>query len=77
MALAIDFTASERKIVVFVFGKVQRFCLERYALAGIVFEFSTAIGSTHVSFFRTKNIIFLEPGTVNTIAAGTGNLFSE
>jgi hypothetical protein len=77
MALAIDFTPSERKILVFVFGKVQHFCLERYALAGIVFEFSTAIGNTHVSFFCTKNIFFLEPCTIYTIAARSGNLFSE
>lgn len=65
------------KIVIVVLAEIQSFCLAGDPLAGIVFEFSTIFGFGNHTTLDTQDHIFVHPGAIGAVFAGSGHFLSE
>ena len=64
-------------VVFIVFCKIQCFRLGGNTLAGIVLEFSAALLHGDDSFFRTKDIFFIQLCAVDAVCAGTRDFLAK
>lgn len=67
----------QRKVLLIVFIKIQRFCFRRDPLIGIIRELPALAVQRNNAFFNAENLLIIQFGAVSTISAGFYNLFPK
>ena len=67
----------QREIFLIISGKIQGFCFGRNPFAGIIFKPAAFVINGFYTFFGTENLVLLQTRAIQTIAAGTFDLFTK
>lgn len=67
----------QREIFLIISGKIQGFCFVGNPLAGIIFKPAAFVINGFYTFFGTENLVLLQTRAVQTVTAGTFDLFTK